>query len=225
MTAPRWVRRGPGVVGEGYAIMVPRGWVQIPGRLRPEMAFDAVVDQLGSVLGGEVPSEFSQRVGSGLIEARTADAAGSVIDSFVTAGPLPGTGTTASVVVSVVPVTPRSSDDLDRLLIGRVARGATALGVGGEPAVVWDESLGHGPPRASSGRVVRRRTALSRVTGRLDRLASATLTVLEDSEGDPAPSIPREDHEAVADALVGLFDAMLTTVRWLDAEGRVITGR
>jgi len=222
MSAPRWVRRGPGVVGVGYAVMVPRGWVQIPGQLQPEMAFDAVVDQLGSVLGGEVPPEFAQRVGSGLIEARAADVDGHVLDSYVTAGPLPDTGTTASIVVTVVPVTARSTDDLDRLLLGRVGRGATALGVGGEPAVVWSETGGGQPARDSPSRVVRRRTMLSRVTGQRDRLMSATLTVLETRErtADTAAA-----SDAVADALVELFDAMLTTVRWLDAEGRVITDR
>jgi hypothetical protein len=222
VTGPRWVRRGPGVVGVGYAVMVPRGWVQVPGRVRPETAFDAVVDQLGSVLGGEVPVPFAQRVDSGLIEADAADADGRVLDSYLTAGPLPDTCLTASVVVAVVPVTPRPTKDLDRLLLRRVARGATALGVGGEPAVLWDESVGGEPTRDSSGRVVRRRTALSRVTGQLDRLVSATLTVFETT--DLATGTTTDDAD-VADALVELFDAMLTTVRWLDAEGRVITDR
>jgi hypothetical protein len=118
--------------------------------------------------------------------------------------------------------------DLDRLLLARVAAGATAVVVGGDPAVTWEletrapsetETETETEPESGSGRVLRRRAVLARVVGQENLLVSIVLTVVADTGPYTAGR-----HEVV-DAFTELFDAMLTTVRWRDGAGRLITDR
>lgn len=209
-----------GGIAHSYLLMKPPGFVHVPGGVQAEVALDAVVRQLGDA---EVTPEFENAFGAALSSVVEADGAGVVLDSFVTAGPLQETGMTASIVVASVPVRDGSDADLDRLLLGRVTRGADALAVGGEPAVAWDDEP-PSQPRAGAqpnGRVLRRRTALSRVTGADDVLVSLVLMVVEAREVGLDQGVTRQ----IADALVELFDAVLTTVRWVDDHGRVLSDR
>ena len=65
---------------------------------------------------------------------------------------------------------------------------------------------------------------LSRVPGDDEVVISFALLVAQLGAAT-SPDVSEDETEAVADALVELFDAMMTTVRWLDDQGRVITDR
>jgi hypothetical protein len=230
MPAPVAERGRVAGTAEAYAMMLPRCFVQVS-------APDAEAAGDGGEIDPAAWKQFEQRRARLTEPPPSAGIEGLVLDAFVTAGRIPDSDTTASLVVVLVPTTPGPAADLDRLLLARVARGASAVVVGGEAAVAWD---GHderpgGPtssPWGDGGEVLRRRTVLARVAGTDHLLVSFSFTVVrgqapDEGRGTTAPGVPSppDETEAVADALVELFDAMMTTVRWLDEQGRVITDR
>lgn len=213
MTRAGYVRRRPDSRGASYSVVVPPGFVRIPGGAGPETALALVLDQLPVT---EALPEFETRFVDAMRRVGEADAHHAVLDTFVTAGPLSGVGVACSVVFAALPTLASEHSDLDRLLLARVAAGATALVVGGDPGVTWELET-----RALAGpeKVLRRRAVLARVVGNDDLLVSIVCTVV----GEGGPEAP--ERREVADALVELFDAMLTTVRWRDDRGRLITDR
>ena len=242
MSAAGYVGRTAGTVAASYSIVVPPGFVRVPGGLDAREAAAVVAAQLGeppaSETGAATP-DWRLRFGSALGRALAADVHGRVLDSYLTAGPLPGTDVVCSIVVATVPVTRSGHADLDRLLLRRVAtHGAEAFVLAGDPAVVWD---GFGGDTASGGKSdggegvasltpLRRRTVLARIAGHDDRLISLVLTVGAAASGEASPGDVDADTDAdargrIADALVDVFDAMVSTFRWRDAESRLVTDR
>jgi len=213
MSGTRYVGRDSGARGASYSVVVPPGFVRIPGGAGPETALALVREQLPEV---EPSPEFETRFVDALRRAGEADTHHAVLDSYITAGPLPDVGVACSIVFAAVPTIPSEHSDLDRSLLARVAAGATATAVGGDPAVTWE--LETQAPHERD-RVLRRRAVLSRVVGQDDLLISIVLTVVADT----GPDVPGRGE--VADALVELFEAVLTTVRWRDEQGRLITDR
>jgi hypothetical protein len=213
VTRAGYVRRGADSRGASYSVVVPPGFIRIPGGASPETALALVLDQLAVT---EALPEFETRFVDAMRRAGEADAHHAVLDTFVTAGPLSDVGVACSVVFAAVLTVASEHSDLDRLLLARISGGASALVVGGDPAVAWELEA---PVLAEPERVLRRRAVLSRVVGHDDLLVSIVCTVV----GDEGPELPR--RREVADALVELFDAMLTTVRWRDDRGLLITDR
>ncbi|MBD8660588.1 hypothetical protein IFT72_10355 [Frigoribacterium sp. CFBP 8754] len=214
-----------GPVADAYAMAVPRTFVRVttPGE---------IVTPPGSHLEAAQWAQFEQ-MRARLSESSTQRGMdGLVLDAFVTVGRIPGLDGTASVLVTLVPTAPGAGADLDRLLLARVARGAEAMSVGHEAAVAWNGDRDGTRAEVADDRVLRRRTVLARVAGSDCLMASFTLTVVSGRAvaglglaSQPRPRRPDEESIEVADALVELFDAMMTTVRWLDDQGRVITDR
>ena len=213
MNGAGYVTRDSGPRGASYSVVVPPGFIRIPGGAGPETALAAVLDQLYETSPGP---EFETRFVEALRRIGDADVHHAVLDSYITAGPVPDAGVACSIVFAAVPVTRSAHSDLDRLLLARVAAGATPTVVGGDPAVSWE--LEAAAPHERE-RVLRRRAVLARVVGHDHLLVSIVLTVV----ADEAPET--RGREEVADAFVELFDAVLTTVRWRDDGGRLITDR
>ncbi|WP_209561659.1 hypothetical protein [Frigoribacterium sp. PvP032] len=217
MSGARYVSRSSGAVGASYSVVVPPGFVRIPGGASPAAALAFVQDQLGDV-DVDAGHGFETRFVDALRRVGEADEHHAVLDSFVTCGAVPDVGVACSIVFAAVPTVPGPHSDLDRLLLARIAAGATGVDVGGDPAVTWEldrpAPAGPGPEHA-----LRRRAVLARVVGHDHLLVSIVLTVVADTGGDtPA-------RREVADAFVELFEAVLTTVRWRDEAGRLITDR
>jgi hypothetical protein len=229
-------------VAASYSIVVPPGFVRVPGGLDAREAAAVVAAQLGEAPASETGAatpDWRLRFGSALGRALAADVHGRVLDSYLTAGPLPGTDVVCSIVVATVPVTRSGHADLDRLLLRRVAtHGAEPFVLAGDPAVVWDDfggntasgDEGDGRDGAAGLTPLRRRTVLARIAGHDDRLISLVLTVgaaasAEASPGDVDADTDADARGRIADALVDVFDAMVSTFRWRDAESRLVTDR
>ncbi|KQO47861.1 hypothetical protein ASG28_10660 [Frigoribacterium sp. Leaf415] len=192
---------------------------------------------------GTAPDDWRLRFGSALGRALVADVNGRVLDSYLSAGPLPGTDVVCSIVVATVPVTRSEHADLDRLLLRRVAtHGATPFVLAGDPAVVWDDPATEAPPSGAHSALdetadltpLRRRTVLARVAGHDDRLVTLVLTIGSAEAGVTASGESATETETepdadartrIVDALNDVFDAMLSTFRWRDADGRLVTDR
>ena len=246
MSGAGYVGRTAGTVAASYSIVVPPGFVRVPGGMDAADAAAFVAAQLGDQTApgtGTAPDDWRLRFGSALGRALVADVNGRVLDSYLSAGPLPGTDVVCSIVVATVPVTRSEHADLDRLLLRRVAtHGAAPIVLAGDPAVVWDdpaaEALPEGAPAAPNEAAdltpLRRRTVLARVAGHDDRLVTLVLTIGSAQAGVTASgesateTEPEPDADArtrIVDALTEVFDAMLSTFRWRDAEGRLVTDR
>jgi hypothetical protein len=246
MSGAGYVGRTAGTVAASYSIVVPPGFVRVPGGMDAPDAAAFVAAQLGDQpdSGTEAtPGDWRLRFGSVLTSALAADVNGRVLDSYLSAGPLPGTHIVCSIVVATVPVTRSEHADLDRLLLRRVAtHGATPLVLAGDPAVVWDDPTSEAPPQgahaapddATDLTPLRRRTVLARVAGHDDRLVTLVLTIgsaqarATASGGSATETETEPDADArtrIVDALTDVFDAMLSTFRWRDAEGRLVTDR
>lgn len=240
MSAAGYVGRTAGTVAASYSIVVPPGFVRVPGGLDAQEAAAVVAAQLGEPPASETGAasqDWRLRFGSALGRALAADVHGRVLDSYLTTGPLPGTDVVCSIVVATMPVTRSGHADLDRLLLRRVAtHGADPFVLAGDPAVVWNDS---GVDTASGGErdgrdgvgglaPLRCRTVLARIAGHDDRLISLVLTVGVAARAEAAPGDVDVDVDArgrIADALVDVFDAMVSTFRWRDAESRLVTDR
>ena len=244
MSGPGHVGRTAGTVAASYSIVVPPGFVRVPGGMDAPDAAAFVAEQLGDQPApgtGTAPDDWRMRFGSALGRALAADVNGRVLDSYLSAGPLPGTDIVCSIVVASLPVTRSEHADLDRLLLRRVAtHGAAPIVLAGDPAVVWDDPAAEAPQQGSLAAPdeaadltpLRRRTVLARVAGHDDRLLTLVLTIGSAQAGATASgesateTEPDADARArIVDALTDVFDAMLSTFRWRDAEGRLVTDR
>ena len=244
MSGPGYVGRTAGTVAASYSIVVPPGFVRVPGGMDAPDAAAFVAEQLGDQPApgtGTAPDDWRLRFGSALGRALAADVNGRVLDSYLSAGPLPGTDIVCSIVVASVPVTRTPHADLDRLLLRRVAtHGAAPIVLAGDPAVVWTDPAAEAPAqddRAAPDEVadltpLRRRTVLTRVAGHDDRLLTLVLTIGSATDASAAPGDADADagsdidaRTRIVDAVTDVFDAMLSTFRWRDAEGRLVTDR
>ena len=244
MSGSGYVGRTAGTVATSYSIVVPPGFIRVPGGMEAPDAAAFVAAQLGDQPDpgtGKAPDDWQLRFGSALGRALAADVQGRVLDSYLSAGPLPGTDIVCSIVVATVPVTRSEHADLDRLLLRRVAtHGAAPFVLAGDPAVVWDDPAAEASPQGTHAAPdetadltpLRRRTVLARVAGHDDRLVTLVLTIGSAQAGVTASgesaTEPQQDADSptrIVDALTEVFDAMLSTFRWRDAEGRLVTDR
>lgn len=246
MSGAGYVGRTAGTVAASYSIVVPPGFVRVPGGMDAPDAAAFVAAQLGEQPDLETeatPDDWRLRFGSALGHALSADVNGRVLDSYLSAGPLPGTDVVCSIVVATVPVTRSEHADLDRLLLRRVAtHEAAPFVLAGDPAVVWDDPAAEAPPQGAHAAPdetadltpLRRRTVLARVAGHDDRLVTLVLTIGSAQTGatasgesatGPEPEPDADARTRIVDALTEVFDAMLSTFRWRDAEGRLVTDR
>ena len=160
MSGARYVSRSSGAVGASYSMVVPPGFVRIPGGASPAAALAAVQDQLGDADAGH---GFETRFVDALCRVGEADVHQAVLDSFVTCGAVPVVGVACSIVFAAVPTVPSPHSDLDRLLLARIAAGATGVDVGGDPAVTWElETRAPDVPE----HVLRRRVVLAGIQSR-----------------------------------------------------------
>ena len=236
MSTAGYVGRTAGTVAASYSIVVPPGFVRVPGGMGTPDATAFVVAQLGDQPDsgtGTAHDGWQLRFGSALDRALVADVDGRVLDSYLSAGPLPGTDVVCSIVVATVPVTWSEHADLDRLLLRRVAtHGANPIVLAGDPAVVWNDSGGQSEPDGRTARLggaadltpLRRRTVLARITGHHDRLITLVLTI-GSATADVSDESDLDARRRIVDALTEVFDAMVSTFRWRDAEGRLVTDR
>jgi hypothetical protein len=223
-------------VAASYSIVVPPGFVRVPGGIDAPDAAAFVASQVGDQPDSgtaTTPDDWRLRFGSALGRALAADVDGRVLDSYLSAGPLPGTDIVCSIVVATVPVTRSEHADLDRLLLRRVAtHGAAPFVLAGDPAVVWDDARPAVSPESTCATgdetadltPLRRRAVLARIAGRDDRLLTLVLTI-GSATAAAAKETDTTGRTPIVDALVEVFDAMLSTFRWRDTEGRLVTDR
>jgi hypothetical protein len=218
MTAEMFVPRAGGARGISYRLAVPPGVLRLPGH---------VLDQLPLIEAQLDRADLAAEVGRAVaaLSASGPLAATNVLDSYVTAGVLPDCGLAMSVVVSATSLSQEKRHGMTADFAHRGGPGRAALTVGGEAAVVLEAPLSTaGRPVTGGMRVLRAKTVISCVPGDDDVLISFAVMVAQ-LEGGASPDTSEDETQAVADALVELFDAMMTTVRWLDDQGRVITDR
>lgn len=214
--------RTPQSVAMSYSIIVPPGFVRIPGGGDASVSTEALISQLPT---GMLSETAATDVRSELAGVFARDKARSVIDSFIIPGLIPGLELACNVVVALIQVPSDRQSKLDVHLLGLVAsRGAIAGSIGGDPAVVYDEVMvgEESSPADSPFQVVARRTAVTRMAGVDDHLLTFVLTVGRVKASDDASAQNREDENVVVDALVVLFDSMLASVRWLDERGHFL---
>lgn len=198
-----------------YCLVVPPGFIRIPGDA--STAPEDVLEQLA--FEGEVPASTDEFV-TFLNEVESHDPHRLVQESYVAVSDAFATDVHCSFVVARLPVKDPTRGDLDSLLLSRVRRGATATSLGGEPAVVWESDAGDVRTVGSRrSRLLRRRTVLGRIRGSRLALIAVSLTVTAPARDE------RPDDDTVAAAFAELFDAVVTTFRWIDGQGAVISDR
>jgi hypothetical protein len=218
MTAEMFVPRAGGARGISYRLAVPPGVLRLPGH---------VLDQLPLIEAQLDRADLAAEVGRAVaaLSASGPLAATNVLDSYVTAGVLPDCGLAMSVVVSATSLSQEKRHGMTADFAHRGGPGRAALTVGGEAAVVLEAPLSTaGRALIGVGRVLRTKTVLSRVLGDDEVVISFALLVAQLGAAT-SPDVSETETQSIADALVELFDAMMTTVRWLDDQGRVITDR
>ena len=218
MTAEMFVPRAGGARGVSYRLAVPPGVLRLPGHILDQLPL--IETQLNQA---DLAAEVGRAVAA--LSASGPRAATDVLDSYVTAGVLPDCGLAMSIVVSATSLSQEKRHGMTGDFAHRGGLGRAALTIGGEAAVVLEAPLPTaGRALIGVGRVLRTKTVLSRVPGDDEVVISFALLVAQLGAAT-SPDVSEDETEAVADALVELFDAMMTTVRWLDDQGRVITDR
>lgn len=198
-----------------YALALPSGWLHLSAGTPDEMLRQA--DRSFSFNPGD---SWRAEVGS-LFEAASApDTSQSVLDTFMTSGPVPGTSIAASMTVARAAVAEAVNHSAEDVLLARsLAAGAEVLSVAGSVAVLTPLSQPSAMPQGSA-RVLSSTSVLLAVPQRDDFILALVFTVLTDQ----APTGPGM-HAAevrVNSSLVELFRALLTTFRWIDETGAVM---
>ena len=215
-----YVSRGSPVSARSYRLAVPPAVIRLPGAVHLQDILQLVREGADERDGPGI-SHSGVSATTSLEELASL---GRVLDTYVTAGPVPGCGVSLSIVVTSVTVEDAGQRAGPRESFAG-ARGRQSLLIGGEPAIcVSSVSSGAEWPVTGGMRVLRAKTVISCVPGDDDVLISFAVMVAQ-LEGGASPDTSEDETQAVADALVELFDAMMTTVRWLDDQGRVITDR
>lgn len=188
----------------GYALVLPPGWARIPLRTGTEQTIDAIVDRTFAGLPRDQVASLRRDLQVRLRELTTAARRGNGLDVYLPTERLHGFTAGASFVVAEV-----AFDSTERLepalLIARLtgAESSSPVQVGG---VVGVRSEKVAPPRPDGGEDVgsRRIDYAFPVPGDDDRWVLVSFSTI--GQGDPG--------DALADLLVELFDAIMTTFRW-----------
>ena len=196
-----------------YSLLIPLGWIRVPGGLDRDSTLAAVRGQVDDADGAA--RGWRDEIGPVLDEAFRSDTGRRILDAYVPQGPLPGTSVTCSLVVSVVDLGPPGGDP-DQLLLHRAAsRGGELLDLDGSPAVRWAEPTGAARPATPAGvHELARDHVLARVPGRADLLLGLTTTV---ACGDPCEGAsPPAEVQQLVEALRLLFAAVVASFAWVE---------
>lgn len=204
-------------VPESYTFALPAGWLHVPKgdyATWMERTLEAVPAPT------QASDSWRAEVGTLFEEARAADHTQSVLDSYMTAGPLPGTSVAASMTISRVSMTVADGHSTSDILLARsLAAGAEVIEVARTAAVLVPlESAA--PPVDRSARVLSSTGAFIEVPGHADFIIAIVFTVV--SEHPEVLEELRHAERNVNEALLTLFRALLATFRWADADGRVL---
>lgn len=205
------------VIPESYTFALPAGWLHVP-----EGDYAAWMSRTIPTMPPSAQTSDSWRTAAGNLfeEARAADHTQTVLDSYITAGRLPGTSITASLTISQASVIIAEGRSVTDFLLARsLAPGAEVVEVA-QTAAVLVPLENATPTDDRPGRVLSTTGAFIEVPGHADFIITAVFTVL--SEHAEALEGLRQAEHHVNDALVALFRALLATFRWTDADGRVL---
>jgi hypothetical protein len=188
----------------GYALVLPPGWARIPLRTGTEQTIDAIVDRTFSGLPRDQVASFRRDLQLRLRELTAAARRGNGLDVYLPTERLHGFTAAASFVVAEV-----AFDSTERLepamLIARLtdAEDSSPVQVGGVVGV-RSERVAARRPDGGEDFGSRRVDYAFPVPGNDDRWVLVSFSTI--GQGDPA--------DALADLLVELFDAIMTTFRW-----------
>lgn len=192
----------------GFTIAVPPGWVRVPVGKGSREVITAVLDRTFAGVHDPRAAGLRRQMHTALARQVRAAAAHSGVELYLPVERVHGVTVPASVVVSMPPLD--GGEDPTDVLLAVVARrpGAEVVEIGGAPAVRTMEHLaaqgvvGVGEEGAPDRRQL---TYYLTDAGTSPRYAVVSASILEG---------PGEQGAAVADAVVELVDAMLTTFRW-----------
>lgn len=196
----------------GYRLVLPTPWKHVPLDDRMRATIDDVVEGAVARLPGDVPPDQRAKAGHLLREqlrrelGRAADEG--AIDYYLPVDLSHGALLSASFVVSsVVPDAMAGADDVGSVLARLAAEpGAVAVEAGNTTWVRRDHTRRSDDlPLVEGGATGRVVDYLTAVPGQEHRWAVVTFSALGD--GDPTSE--------VTDLLVELFDAIMTTWRWV----------
>jgi hypothetical protein len=158
-------------------------------------------------------------VGARFEAAVSADFERRLLDAYVTAGPVAGTGLTASITVSTVDITEEDGADPDRLLLARVTtNAATPLDLDGSVGVLWTAEVPIDPDAdVPMHHAFPQRVVLARIPGVPGLLLTLVLSV-SSAVVEAAPPLRSAELEIVG-AFETMFEALLTTFRWTGTGG------
>jgi len=195
--------------------VLPPGWARIPLRDGTEAAIREILDGALATLGPDVPrdkvmplrAELEKRL---LAEARTARG-NEGIDLYLPVERVHGKTIAASFVIGLLPFTSVEVPEAEDVLVALAAQADDArfVEVDGAGAVRWEERRDPEPAAADAARQYASRRVVYVITVPDERDIWLTATFGTVGDGDP-------DGE-VARVLVELFDAVLSTFRWVRA--------
>lgn len=199
------------MTGVGYRLVLPPGWVRIPLRDDPGASVDAILDKsfrdLPKDKYGPIRSELRKSLMKQVDAARDNEG----VDLYLPVERVHGATIAASFVVSVVAIngveTPQPEDVLTALVSN--SDGASFADVDGAPAVRTETVVAPVEGADDESQFGSRRVSyLVAIPEGLDRWMSATFSTVGD--GDPEGD--------VATLLIELFDAVMSTLRWMQPE-------
>lgn len=200
-----------------YAIAVPAQWAHIPLGDPDEMLARAAA----SVPASD-DDQWRAEMGALFAEVVTADSNRSLLDAYITVGPVPGTAVSASVTVARADLAhaPRRTST-DYLLARALTDGAEVIDVAGAVGV-----LTPGDPAetgfSAPSRVVRAENAFIQVPGRDDFVLICSFNAVTN---EPRITALADAEHHIGASLSELFRALLSTLRWVDECGSVRSPR
>lgn len=193
----------------GYQLVLPPGWIRIPLREDPEPIVDAILDRSFSNLPadrfGPLRAELAKRILAQIALARDNEG----IDLYVPVERMHGQTIAASFVVGLMSFHSAEVPEAEDVLAHYAAQsdGAELMDLGGAAAVRTERVVAADPaagPDAVESVGSRRVDYVTAIPETRD----AFLSVSFSTPGDGTP-----DGE-VAQVLVELFDAVMSTFRW-----------
>lgn len=200
----------------GYRLVLPPGWARIPLREDTDAAITAILDDSLAQLGDNLPrekinplrAELTKRLREQAQVARENEG----IDLYLPVARRGGKTIGASFVVGLMRFDSVESPDAEDVLFALAARSddARMASVDSAPAVRTEEVAAQSAQFAVDQQQYgsRRVTYVVAVPGELDTWLSSSFSTIGD--GDP-------DGE-VAHVLVELFDAIMSTWRWVESD-------
>lgn len=200
-----------------YAIAVPAQWAHIPLGDPDEMLAHA---------SGSIPASdddhWRAEMGALFTEVVTADSNRSLLDAYITVGPVPGTAVSASLTVAradLAHAPQRTSTDY--LLARAVTDGAEVIDVAGAVGVLTPRDPAE-TDSSTPSRVVRAENAFIQVPGRDDFLLICSFNAVTN---EPPIAALADAEQHIGASLSELFRALLSTVRWVDECGDIRSPR